>query len=299
MSSTGILTTNKEILCNEQRARRANPANRKAEKMSVDEKAKDGFEGYEDRVEGDDQPHGGGIIKGTAIRFSNEATWTDRDEEELPDGLELVVVDVARVVQKWIDRLPVETRILEPGEKFPDIEQLNQDAPRSEWANGPDGKARGPWQMQHIVYLLNPETMDRFTFPTGTVGGQRAVREVVDKTKWMRKLGGAHVYPVITLSDAFMPTAFGGRQRPHFEITRWVSFAPDETALPAPLGPDTAVERAVQIVPGQPRTIGPPTLAEEMNDEIPSFGERDDNSASDQHERRRVTKRGVSKIARK
>jgi hypothetical protein len=260
--------------------------------MSNDENAKDGFEGYEDRVEGDDQPHGGGIIKGNAIRFTNEGSWTDRDEEELPDGLELVVVDVARAVQKWIDRLPVETRILEPGERFPDIEQLNQDAPRSEWANGPDGKARGPWQTQHIVYLLDPETMDRFTFPTGTVGGQIAVREVVDKTKWMRKLRGAHVYPIVRLSDTFMPTAFGGRQRPHFEIKRWVSFGPDEKALPAPLGPK-------QNGPGQLCTVGPPTLAEEMNDEIPSFDERQDNGASDQHEQRRVTKRGVTKVARK
>jgi hypothetical protein len=159
--------------------------------VSVDEKSKDGFEGYEDRIEGDDQSHGGGIIKGTGIRFTNEATWTDRDEEELPDDLELVVVEVARVVQKWINRQPVETRILEPGEKFPDIEQLNQDAQRSEWANGPDGKPRGPWQAQHIAYLLNPETMDRFTFPTGTVGGARS-RFV----KWSIRLSGCASFAV-------------------------------------------------------------------------------------------------------
>ena len=266
--------------------------------MSLDEKSKDGFEGYEDRIEGDDQSHGGGIIKGTGIRFTNEATWTDRDEEELPDDLELVVVEVARVVQKWINRQPVETRILEPGEKFPDIEQLNQDAQRSEWANGPDGKPRGPWQAQHIAYLLNPETMDRFTFPTGTVGGQIAVREVVDKTKWMRKLRGARVYPIIRLSDTFMPTAFGGRQRPHFEIERWVSFGPDEKALAAPPGSNTAIESAAQNAE-QPRNVAKPTLSEEMNDEIPSFDERADDRAADQHGQRRVTKRGVTKIAPK
>ena len=76
--------------------------------------------------------------------------------------------------------------------------------------------------------------MDRYTFPTGTVGGQIAVRELVDKTKWMRKLRGANVYPVTTLSDTFMPTRFGGRQRPHFEIKRWISFGPDEKALSDP-----------------------------------------------------------------
>jgi hypothetical protein len=277
------------------------PGKQKGENMSNNELSKDGFEGYEDRVEGDDQPHGGGVIKGTAIRFTNEATWTNRDEDELPDDLELVVVDVARVVQKWINRLPVETRVLEPGEKLPDIEELNQVAPRSEWSDGPDGKKRGPWQAQHVLYLLNLETMDRFTFPTGTVGGQIAVSELVDKTRWMRKLRGAHVYPIIRLSDTFMPTAFGGRQRPYFEIKRWVSFGRDE-ALSAPLGSNAAIEDAAQKAPELPRTVGPPTLSEEMNDEIPSFDERKDKSAGsssalEQGERRRVTKRGVTKIA--
>jgi hypothetical protein len=267
--------------------------------MSNDELSKDGFEGYEDRIEGDDQPHGGEVIKGTAIRFTNEATWTNRDEDELADDLELVVVDLARVVQKWIDQRPVETRILEPGEKFPDIEELNQRAPRSEWSDGPNSKPRGPWQAQYVLYLLNLETMDRFTFPTGTVGGQIAVREVVDKIKWMRKLRGANVYPVVTLSDTFMPTRFGGRQRPHFEIKRWVSFGPDEKGLPAPPESNTAIESASQNAMEQPRIVAKPTLSEEMNDEIPSFDEREDYRAADQHEHRRVTKRGVTKIAHK
>ena len=265
--------------------------------MSSDELSKDGFEGYEDRVEGDEQPHGGGIIKGTAIRFTNQATYTDRDEEELPSGLELVAVDVTRVVQKWIDQRPVETRILEPHEKFPNIGELNQNAPPSECSDGPDGKRRGPYQAQYVLYLLNLATMDRYTFPTGTVGGQIAVREVVDKTKWMRKLRGANVYPVVALSDTFMPTRFGGRQRPHFEIKRWVSFGPDERALSAP-GPNKPIEGGAQNVE-QPRTVAKPTLSEEINDEIPSFDGREDDRAAEQHEQRRVTKGGVTKIGRK
>jgi hypothetical protein len=271
--------------------------------MNDDAMAKDGFEGYEDRVEGDDQSHGGGVIKGMTVRFTNEGTWINRDEDEVPHDLELVVVDVARAAQKFINHVRVETRILEPGEKFPDITQLNQRVPRSEWSDGPDGKPRGPWQAQDVLYLLNLETMDRFTFPTGTVGGQIAVRELVDKTKWMRKLRGTHVYPIIRLSDTFMPTRFGGRQRPHFEIKRWVLFGPDEKALPAPLGSNTALD-STQTAPEQPRTVEPPTLSEAMNDELPSFDEREDRGAGsprtpEQREQRRVTKRGITKIARK
>jgi hypothetical protein len=78
-----------------------------------------------------------------------------RDGEELLPDLELVAVDVARVVQKWKDQQPVETIVLEPGRKFPDLEELNEKTPRGEWVKGPDGSPRGPWQSQHIVYLLN------------------------------------------------------------------------------------------------------------------------------------------------
>ena len=95
------------------------------------------------------------------------------------------------------------------------MEALNDATPRSEWTEGPDGKPRGPWQAQHVVYLLDLKTGERFTWPTGTIGGARSVSDLVDKTKWMRRFRGPAVYPVVTLSDCFMNTRFGGRQRPH------------------------------------------------------------------------------------
>jgi hypothetical protein len=138
----------------------------------------DGFEGYEERFEGNEQQQTGAgrVIQGSLIKFTNEATWELRDGEEVPAGLELIAVDIGRIVQKWKDQMPIETIVLEPGQKFPDIEALNEKTPHSEWTKGPDGQARAPWQAQHIVYLLNPETMDRYSFPTGTVGGAIAVR---------------------------------------------------------------------------------------------------------------------------
>jgi hypothetical protein len=105
----------------------------------------DGFEGYEDQIEGDERLQAGGVIQGAVVKFTNEASWVTRDGEELPPDLELIAVDIGRVVQKWKDQAPVETRILQPGQKFPDITQLNLDTPRSEWTKGPDDKPRGPW----------------------------------------------------------------------------------------------------------------------------------------------------------
>jgi len=209
---------------------RANPANdRHDQKGSVmsniakkESTAVDSFEGWEDGVEGDNRPEGAGIIQGTVTKFTNEATWVTRDEVELSRDLELIATGIVRVVQKWINQQPVETRILEPGEKFPDLETLNETAPKSEWAEGPDGKPRGPWQAQHILYLLDLKTMDKFTFPTGTTGGRIAVGELRDKLVSMRQLRGPGVYPLVSLGDTFMKTKWGGRQRPHFQIVRWV-----------------------------------------------------------------------------
>jgi hypothetical protein len=222
----------------------------------------DGFEAYTDEVEGGEEQTSGRVIQGTLVKFTNEGGWITGGDEELSPGLELIVINIGRVVQRWQDGLPVETTVLEPGQKFPDIERLNEAVPQSEWEEGPDGKPRGPWQAQHIVYLLNPQMMDRYSYPTGTVGGGIAVRDLVDRTKWMRKFRGANVYPVITLSDVFMATRFGGRQRPHFEIKRWV-LLDGGSALPAPELPQ--LESSLPTA----QEVKPPSAKEAVDDSIP------------------------------
>ena len=47
------------------------------------------------------------------------------------------------------------------------------------------------------------------------------------------------VSPVVALADTFMPTRFGGRQRPHFVIKRWISLDGEQNALPAPVTTST------------------------------------------------------------
>jgi hypothetical protein len=283
----------------------------------------DGFEGFEAGTEGGDQRQGVGVIQGVVLKFSNEAAWTVVGQR-MPEGLELIAVGIARVVQKWIDQLPAETRVLAPGEKFPDLEKLNNATPRNEWHEDLNGVLCGPWQRQHIVYLLDPATMDRYTFPTGTTGGAIAVRELVEKTTWMRRYRGQHVCPVVTLSDTFMKTRFGGRQRPHFIIKRWIELDGDaEKALPTPSdGGPRLVENAaaekptpapVQASPpekriattrrdGTPRrgatVVQEPSLREELNDvpeatrEAPREDDRSPEAAKVRLEQYRSRRRG-------
>ena len=228
----------------------------------------DNFAGWEDGVEGEDRPQGAGIIQGTLVKFTNEARWVTRDGEELPENLELVAVDVARVVQKWSDQQPIETIALKPDEKFPGLEKKNEETPREEWVEDQNGNMVGPWQAQHILYLLDLKTMDKYTYPTGTVGGRIAVRDLRDKIMWMRRLRGPNTYPVILLTDTFMKTNWGGRQRPHFRIVRWVRLGgeSDQTvaALPAPVS-SPATPQAQLDLP----EVKEPSIKEEIGDEIP------------------------------
>jgi hypothetical protein len=228
----------------------------------------DGFAGYEDGIEGDVSMPASSLMKGMRIKFTNTAAWIDTNDNELPTNLETVVIDIIRAIVKFVDQQLVDYRVLAPHERFPDIKALNDAAPKDEWSEGPNGEMQGPWRKQSIVYLLNLETMDRYSYPTGTVGGSIAIRELVDKTNWTRKLRGSNTYPRIALRDVFMNTRFGGRQRPHFEIRGWVQLGGDEqsvTALPAP-----------KPLPGV-KEIAEPTLAEHMRDELPPWNDDLDN----------------------
>jgi hypothetical protein len=234
----------------------------------------DNFAGWDDGVEGDDRPENAGIIQGTLVKFSAEGQWVDREGNEISGELELVAADVIRLVQKWQDQKPVETIILQPHQKFPDVEAMNEAVPRDEWEEGPAG-LHGPWQAQHLLYLVNLETMDKYSFPSSTIGGRVAIRDLRDRIMWMRRLKGSDVYPVVVLGRSWMNTKYGGRWRPTFIIKRWVRLGGSqaEALPPSPVTPPTSIAAPVQQVAPQSGVpeVPEPSLKEELNDEIPNF----------------------------
>jgi hypothetical protein len=130
---------------------------------------------------------------------------------------------------------------------------------------------QGPWSPQQIVYFVDPRTMETFHWPDGTTGGGIAIREAVESIKSMRRFrpGAA---PVVELSSKFMPTKFGGRQRPHFEIKSWVSLTREQpAALPAPNPVPAAPVTLAQSPPlAEAEPLSKPvSIAEEMDDAIP------------------------------
>jgi hypothetical protein len=240
----------------------------------------DGFDGFTDEAEGGDQDQdqfvGGRVIQGTRINFTNEATWVDAAKQKLPADLELMVIDIGRVVQKWgKDGLPSEPPIiLAPNQKFPDIKAMNEKCPKTEWRER-FGKLEGPYQAQHVVYMLDPKTMNKYSWPTSTTGGSICVSDLVEKTQLMRRFRGQRVYAVVKLSSTLMSKRYN-RQRPDLVVLRWVTLdgsgalaAPETPSITGPATTTPADSKTAATEQLGMRTVTKPAAKEVTGDEIP------------------------------
>jgi hypothetical protein len=251
----------------------------------------DEFEDWSDEVDSGEEQVSERSILGQRVRFANEGRWVLPGQAELKKPL--IVVNVRRSVIKWTKdkNKPPETIFLKAGEKIPDLKKKNEETPKSEWITGFDGKPKGPWDAQHIVYLIDPISIDQYTFPTSTVGGGIAVRELIDRIIWMRRFKGNKVYPVVQLATRLMPTQYNptGRPRPHFEIVDWAGLNPtSDKLIPASdarqLPPQQPVEQPSEVAADKSekaeklkaalraidmQTVAPPTAKEVTGDEVP------------------------------
>src|SRR5262249_14050944 len=225
--------------------------------------ALDGFEGYESGIEGKEtqfQSDRGSSLK---LKFLN-GVWLDPNEQEVK--VELVVLDVQRKVQKWLtDDGPAETIVLAPGAKWPDIEAMNASCPQSEWREK-FGKMTGPWAGEHVVLFADTSvTMQGYWWPSPvtTIGSAVCVRNLVSQVKLMRQFRGELVHPVVDLSHQFMNTAYGGRERPHLEIKRWITFGGGGRLLASNTPVIETTPNSVGI-----QTVEKPTAKEVTGDEI-------------------------------
>jgi hypothetical protein len=228
----------------------------------------DGFGGFTEAVEGGGQPAGVSLL-GLKLKYL-DPIWTDPDEQEVKGPL--VVHDIQRKVQKWLDDTrPAETIVLTPGQPWPDIEKLNAECPKHEWREK-FNRLQGPWQAEHTVLFFDDKTMVRYWWPspTTTIGSAIAVRELVAQTKLMRSYRGEHVYPLVELSHSYMATAYGGRERPNLVVKAWVRFGEGgNLVLPAPNKPVlTGSATAATSNPLGMQTVEKPTAKEVTGDEV-------------------------------
>jgi hypothetical protein len=211
----------------------------------------DSFDGIEnDAVEDEEgQASNNHLIQGRRLAFTNDYLWLIDDDEEFPKDRELVVIDTIRLVQKWVDKKPGAVIFLGPHEKWPSITKLNASCAKSEWGQDFNGNSQGPWHRQRVVYFVDLHTMQKYSWPSRveTVGADVCVRDFREQVRLMRQFRGARVYAVVKLSDAYMHTRYGGRQRPDLKIVRWITLDPSGTALPAPSTPLSLASASVQL----------------------------------------------------
>jgi hypothetical protein len=119
------------------------------------------------------------------------------------------------------------------GEKPPEREDLD-DADRSTWSVGLDGKPHDPWQQQYLLPLEDPTSGEVVVFTTGSFGGKRAVGELCSAWAKREKRGG-HGQPLVQLHRGEMQTKkFGKVPTPEFRIVGWSDTAGDASLEPPP-----------------------------------------------------------------
>jgi hypothetical protein len=230
-----------------------NPPQQKVETMSEEPKNENlpvitlGADGFDD-VDPNER-----LIQGPIARCV-DGHWTWRDGTAIPPETRWLALATVTALQHWENQLPVETIIKRGGTPLPDLDELNAKIPKDQWELL-DGKPRPPWVRQHGAYLLNPVDGSVCTFINSTVGAARAVSDLKDRVRWMRALRGRAVVPLVRPGSRPMPTKHGVKQRPEFVIVEWRDLG--------------SLQAAPTTVPALGKPVEPPSLKEEMGDEIP------------------------------
>ena len=163
----------------------------------------------------------------------------------------------------------IEGRLLADGEKFPDLEKQNAATPKEEWFKTAysNGQLKGPWDNVHEAHFLDMRDMSRQLFSTSTKGGVRAIDDLAHRIKNMRRFRGARVYPEVELSHTYMPTDYGGRERPQFKIIRWLMPGADGAMVEVPADPTKPLP-TLTVIP-HAKEVAEPSRQEELADAIP------------------------------
>ena len=216
-----------------------------------------------------------GAFGGARILKFVSGDFVTREGEVVGSEREFISLGLVKAVQKFVGHRLIDTIIVAPEDKFPDLEDMNNKAPREEWGTDFNGNLQGPWTRILVMKLLDARTMDRFAFVTSSVGGSIAIGDLSDKTKLMRRLRSPNASPIVACHSALMKSRFNphGIRRPDFRVVRWIDLGGGDGGglpKPEPMKPLPAPEAATI---GKPVTLGtpitPPTLKEEVEDNMP------------------------------
>ena len=139
---------------------------------------------------------------------------------------------------------------------MPDPKTLNTAIPPEESEIGLSGNPEPPWSRYFGVYVMNTAG-EVFSSVNKTQGQSIAFGLLTLAIKNGRMIHGDAAWPVIRFEfRVFHSPKYGDIHRPHFPIRHWV--LPGGLLAAAP----------------QPISLAPPSLRQELDDEIPSWDPR-------------------------
>ena len=163
----------------------------------------------------------------------------------------------------------VESRPLENGEPFPDLERQNAATPKEEWFKTAysNGQLKGPWDNVHEVHLLDMRDMSRQLFSTSTKGGVRAIDDLAHRIKNMRRfprgsrLSRGRAFPHLHANR------LRRKERPQFKIIRWLMPGANGAMVEVPADPTKPLPAQTAIP--HAKEVAEPSRQEELADDIP------------------------------
>jgi hypothetical protein len=222
------------------------------------------------------------LIQGLLAKC-NDGQWRDGDGLPLPG--KVLVFGIDRVLRCWgADNDLLDYEVEQSGQPLPDVDELNSKIPEEEWGSDLNNQPRPPWERCWRVLLLDLETASVYSFINGTTGARIAAERLEDRIRWMREIRGTAVVPIIQLDSRPMKTRFGTKMRPEFTVVEWrersaehaaplIEHQPDATGFRpavAENAPKAPPEKKAKATIGKP--VKPATIQEELNDDIPDFG---------------------------
>jgi hypothetical protein len=207
----------------------------------------------------DVQERSSSFIAGGMIKYHNHA-YTLNKTEPMPLGTILIVLRIVTCWVHWWDQQPVEHRVTKSGQVHPQLEDM-PDRDSKFWQLGLDGgKPTDPWKDTRYVYLIDPQTGRDFTFVTDSYGGRMAVGELKSAIHNVHIVRPGALAVIKLDTGTFKSRKFGLVPRPVFEIVEYRGGELKE--VPAQLS-------------DQSKPVEKLTLAQELNDELPTFTEPD------------------------
>jgi hypothetical protein len=161
----------------------------------------------------------GNYIQGDSIRFRDGRYFIGKEGRAAPEAMRLVVADLRSVWVRWENGRPAEQVEQRPGERLITLKELGF-LHENEWEEGLDGSPQDPWQDSRYLGLVDPKTAASYTFITATRGGRSAIAALSDQIARAQR---AHLgaLPIIELRWVEMPTQYGRKTKPLFEVVDW------------------------------------------------------------------------------